>query len=139
MNQNQAAIVVALITKEKGEVLLGKRNEPYLPELHEKWEFPGGHIDFGEDAETALVREVKEETGLDVKIIRLLPKIYSNIWKIKNKDCQAILIAFHCEAIGGILKSDNVEISELKYFKPEDINYQNCLPKTKEIIDLLKF
>ena len=39
----------------------------------EYWEFPGGHLDFGEDLHTVLRREIKEETGLDdIRIEKLL-------------------------------------------------------------------
>ncbi|HEY4672966.1 MAG TPA: NUDIX domain-containing protein [Nitrososphaerales archaeon] len=39
---------------------------------YQKWTVPGGHIEVGESAEQAIVREAKEETGLDVIPIKLL-------------------------------------------------------------------
>lgn len=57
------ATAVAVIEKD-GKVLLVKRNnEPFK----NYWCLPGGHIDFGETAEEAIVREVREETGLNFK------------------------------------------------------------------------
>lgn len=81
MSKNQFAIVVAVVVNQNGQILLAKRNQPNSPEIHGKWEFPGGGIEFGEEPEAALLRETKEETGLEVKITRLLPKIYTNLWK----------------------------------------------------------
>jgi 8-oxo-dGTP diphosphatase len=137
MEQNQITIVVALITNVNREILLAKRHQPDNPQIHGKWEFPGGGIDFGEEPEQALLREVKEETGLDVKIKRLLPKIYSNLWNWPEGKRQVIILSYECKTISGELDSSDEEIGELKYFKPEDVDYQNSLPKTKELIDLL--
>jgi len=138
MEEKQFTIVLGLIINEKGEILMPKRNQPELPEIHNKWEFPGGGIEFGETPEEALLREVKEETGLDVEIIRLLPKVYTNIWNWGEGRKQAILLSYECKAIGGSLGTTDPEIGELKYFKLDEVDYQNSLPKTKEIIDMLK-
>ncbi len=139
MQQKQIAIVVGLVTNEKGEVLLAKRNQPENPLIHNKWEFPGGGIEFGENPEEALIREMKEETGLDVEIVRLLPKIYTNVWKKQESDeDEVIIIAYECKAISGELESSDNEIGSLQFFLPKNIDYTNSLPKVKEIIELLK-
>lgn len=137
-SQKQIIIAVALVVNDKGEILLAKRHQPEWPEIHGKWEFPGGGIDFGEEPESALLREVKEETGLEVKIIRLLPKAYQNVWDRDEKKIQVIILSYECRATGGKLGTADPEIGELKYVKLEDVDYPNCLPKMKEIIDLLK-
>ena len=138
MEQKQITIVVGLITNAKGEVLLAKRNQPENPQIHNKWEFPGGGIEFGETPEQTLLREMKEETGLEVEITRLLPKIYTNVWQTGESDeNQVTIISYECKAVSGNLGSDDKEIGELKYFKPDEVDYQNSLPKVKEIIALL--
>jgi 8-oxo-dGTP diphosphatase len=57
--------VGALIPDGKGRFLLSKRG-PECPYDVGYWEFPGGKVDFGETLETAVIREVEEETGLRV-------------------------------------------------------------------------
>ena len=44
------------------------------------WEIPGGHLNSGESPEQALIREVLEETGLDVEIITWNKEYYPNGW-----------------------------------------------------------
>jgi len=50
--------------QSKGIVLIKRKNPPY------GWAIPGGFVDYGESLEKAAVREAKEETNLDVKLIR---------------------------------------------------------------------
>ena len=59
-------VVVCLVRNNKNELLFGLRNDNL------KWTNPGGHIEEGEDAYIACVRELKEETGLDAIGIQLL-------------------------------------------------------------------
>lgn len=47
-----------------GIILIRRKNPPY------GWALPGGYVDYGESLEAAAIREAKEETSLDVKLIR---------------------------------------------------------------------
>jgi ADP-ribose pyrophosphatase YjhB (NUDIX family) len=63
--QNPIPTVDIIIEMESKEIVLIKRkNPPY------GWAIPGGFVDYGESLEKAAVREAKEETNLDVKLIR---------------------------------------------------------------------
>jgi len=64
-NRRNPIPTVDIIIKLKGGIILIKRKNP-----PEGWALPGGFVDYGEDLETAAVREAKEETGLDIKLIR---------------------------------------------------------------------
>ncbi len=129
MESKQHTVVVALIRNEEGKILLARRNEPELKHAHNKWEFIGGGIDFGEDPETAIKREVKEEAGVDVEIVRLLPKVLSHIWNLENGQQQVLLLHFECKITGGILAPGlDEEIGELKYFSLEEIKTLDTLP-----------
>jgi len=59
-------IAIALITNENDKVLMGKRNDT------DKMTMPAGHIDEGECPFVGMARELKEETGLDAKNIKLV-------------------------------------------------------------------
>lgn len=58
--------VVAAIIKHKNKYFVAQRNN--LGELGLKWEFPGGKIKNFETKEEALIREIKEELNVDIKI-----------------------------------------------------------------------
>lgn len=53
-----------IIETSKGIVLIERKIEPF------GWALPGGHVEYGESLEEAAVREAKEETGLDIKLIK---------------------------------------------------------------------
>lgn len=57
-----------IIRDEAGKILLVHRNT----DKYRHWEIPGGKIEAGETAEQAARREVKEELGVEVKLIKLL-------------------------------------------------------------------
>lgn len=62
-------VAVGVVAERRGKILLVKRNhEPKIGE----WSFPSGYIDRGEVLEDGALREAKEETGLDLRLTRLL-------------------------------------------------------------------
>ncbi|HDH96485.1 MAG TPA: NUDIX domain-containing protein [Proteobacteria bacterium] len=62
--KNPTPTVDCIIELEGGIVLIERKNPPY------GWAIPGGYVDYGETVEEAAVREAKEETGLDVELVR---------------------------------------------------------------------
>ncbi len=65
----QFHITVKGIVIYEGKTLILKRVRPSSDGLG-YWELPGGGLEYGEDPHQALVRELKEETGLDIEIIK---------------------------------------------------------------------
>lgn len=53
------------------------------------YHIPGGHIEIGEDSKMAVIREIKEEIGCDVKTAKLFA-IQENFWERKGKECHGI-------------------------------------------------
>lgn len=102
------------IIDEKGRILLTKRED------FEVWCLPGGGADFGESAAEAATREAEEETGLKVKITRLVGVYSRPLWL--NDSDHTILYA--AKAVGGKLKINPKEVIGLGFFEPDN------LPKT---------
>jgi ADP-ribose pyrophosphatase YjhB (NUDIX family) len=78
-----------------------------------KWVFPGGYVDRGEEVLHAAVREAREETGLDVRIDRLI-----NIYSYTGRT--PVVIVYAATSVGGSLACDE-ESLEAKFFEPEAI------------------
>ncbi len=85
------------------EVLLIKRTSPCA------WELPGGSVDPGESPQHAAVREVREETGLDVRVDRLLG------WYERTGFFPHRSPVYVCSSVGGMLQA-NWESFEAAFF-----------------------
>ena len=139
MAQKQSTIVVAIIRNDAGDVLLAKRNQPQTPEIHGKWEFAGGGVNFGEDPTDSLKREVREEIGIDVEVGRLLPKVISDIQKFDNGDeLQVLVLSYECRIISGVPKSTDEEVGEVKFFSIDEIKKLDAFKNVYETVKLLK-
>ena len=114
--------VVALIECE-GRMLMGRRSRHSASPG--KWSFPAGFVDRGERVEDALVREVREETGLAVRIEALLG-LYS---ATGNPVALAVYVA---TPVGGTLTPDD-DLVELAYF-PFDAPPEPAFPHDPQII-----
>ena len=68
-------IVKALVRFKNKYLLLKKFKDAFFQENIGKWECPGGQITKDEDPKKTILREVKEETGLDCRIIKELPSL----------------------------------------------------------------
>lgn len=103
------------IFNEKGEVLLQRRGD------FGKWGFPGGAVELGETPEQATIREVKEETGLEVEIRRLIGVYTDCDMEYPNGDkAQSICAVYEFQVTGGALACDEGETLELKYFSLDE-------------------
>ena len=132
----QFIIVKSIVLNDKGEVLFVRRKREWHAEAHDKWELPGGKIDFGEAPEETAVRETKEESGYASEVIALIPRIFSSKWEYHDRISQQILICYVCKLLGGSSSLNDNGVSEVKWFKLSHVpKKEDCLPCTIEFID----
>lgn len=140
VGQKQSVIVLGAVRDPAGRVLVAKRVDASVPDAAGKWEFVGGKVDFGETPEHALLREVAEESGLSVKIKRLLPKIFTKVWLTDlGQKLQVFLLTYECEVIAGELSNSRVsdEIGELAFVTLDELRALDALPNVLETADYL--
>lgn len=134
MRNKQILVVLGLLVNNKGEVLITKRCEAEDPDNLNKWEIPGGGIEFGEDPLVALKREMKEELGVEIQIITLLPQVKSTFWNDNGKKMQGILFCYLCKIVGKEKIVLNSESSAYQWIKPKEINKYKYLPHADTFI-----
>lgn len=85
---------VVLVSDEQGRLLYIRRN--HEPAMYQ-WSWPSGFVDAGERVEDAAIREVREETGIEVEIGDLL-----GVWSQTGDP--VVVIAYRARPIGGTLR-----------------------------------
>ncbi len=114
-NRLRRTAACALIFDAAGRLLLHRRTD------NGRWALPGGAIEIGETADQAVVREVQEETGYQVEVIRLVG-VYSDprhtTIRYPDGNINAyVAIAFECRITGGA-PSLSDETSAVDWFDP---------------------
>lgn len=113
---------VGIMILRDGKVLLGKRNDDSVKADSElrgesTWTMPGGKMHFGEKIQDAAKREVKEETGLTARKLKIV-----SIGNEIVKDAHFVTIGFLCDDFEGELKAmEPEEIVEWKWFPLDKI------------------
>ncbi len=107
--------VSAVIRDERGHVLLGRRADS------REWGLPGGNVEIGEDVTRAIRREVREETGLEVTLMRLVGVYSDPAWQVvrypDGRVVHYVTSLFECRVTGGALAT-SPETLDLAYFDP---------------------
>lgn len=130
----QLIVVLGCLIKDK-RILLDKRFDPVLSAAHEKWELPGGKIEFEETPREAIKREFLEETGIEVRVGKLLQFIHTNYWEYTWGKQQTICFTFFCQMITQHKNPKDEHIMEMKWFTFEEAKQLTLLPGVKEIIE----
>lgn len=96
-------------------VLDGTRVLLTLREDFEVWCLPGGQLDEGEAPVDAAVREVREETGLEIRVDRLVG-LYS-----RPALAPRLVVVVAARTVGGTLRPDPAEVLDARFFEPADL------------------
>jgi len=99
---------------DSGKVLLIKRKHDPFKDM---WALPGGFVEYGETTKSSVVREVKEETNLDVEVIKL-----AGVYSDPNRDPRGhtITVAYLCKALKGVAKAGD-DAKESWWWSLEDL------------------
>lgn len=122
--KNPVPTVDIIIELAKGIVLIKRKHEPF------GWAIPGGFVDYGETVETAAVREAKEETSLDVELIRQF-HVYSDPKRDKRK--HTISVVFIAKAKGIPIAEDDAAAAGV--FTKDNLPANLCFDHEKILTD----
>jgi 8-oxo-dGTP diphosphatase len=119
--------VDAIITDFNGKIIfIRRKNPPYKG----SWAFPGGFVEYGETVEEAVLREVKEETGVIIEINKLLG-VYSD--PQRDPRGHTVSVCFCANIIEGELKADT-DAADVSSFTVDDALKMNLAFDHHEIL-----
>ncbi|MGC4780460.1 NUDIX domain-containing protein [Micromonospora zamorensis] len=109
----------AIVTDQHGRVLLQRRSDSG------NWSLPGGAMNVGETLQQCVVREVREETGLDVEVTGLLG-IYSDPAHViaypDGEVRQEFTVTYRAHVIGGTISISD-ESTDVRFIDPADFDH----------------
>jgi ADP-ribose pyrophosphatase YjhB (NUDIX family) len=126
---------VAAVIFRDARVLLQRRDD------NGRWGLPGGSVEPGESVRTAVIREVREETGLDVEPLRLIgvysdPANHQIVTYPDGNVIHYVSSVFECAVRGGTLTCCE-ESLELAYFAPDALPADTLPISRIRIVDAL--
>ena len=121
----------AVVADTDGRILLARRRDNQL------WTIPGGAMEPGETIAQTAMREVKEETGIEVEVVSLVG-IYSDPHHVveyaDGEVRQQFSVCFACRPTGAEAERDD-EMSEVGFFPPDAIDAMDLHPSIRLRID----
>lgn len=115
---NSSASTIALILNGKGELLVATRaHEPVKGTL----DLPGGFVDLNETGEEAVIREVKEETGLEVDSVKYLFSL-PNDYEYSGFEVQTLDLVYLCRVKDSSVLMAEDDVAKLEFIKIEELN-----------------
>jgi 8-oxo-dGTP diphosphatase len=128
MEKSPQVGAAAIIRNAQGELLLGLRKSVHA---HGTWGFPGGHVEFMETPEQGVIREVKEETGLDVLSVHKAG--YTNdFYPLESK--HVVTLFFEVEIQGQPKACEPHKCEEWKWFSPDHFP-DNLMPSIYRLME----
>lgn len=105
----------ALVVRDGRLLLVKRRIEPYLG----YWDIPGGFLEADELPQTGAVREVREETGLDVRLTELFD-FYMGRYSYDESGDRCLNVYFLAEVVGGVERPSD-DAADLAWFAPDEL------------------
>ena len=122
---NKIGLAGAIILDKQNKILLIHRNTKDL----KQWELPGGKIEPGELPKQAVIRELKEELNIDVKIVK-----YMNF---KEFEDDGVILKYHwylCEIETGVPELVELKFNDMKYFSKKELEINEELSSNMKVM-----
>jgi 8-oxo-dGTP diphosphatase len=122
--------VVAAVIKDGEKILIARRKEGSF--MAGRWEFPGGKVEKGEKPQQALIREIKEELCVEIKIDKLL-YVKQHIYELSDERKRRVKLLFY-EAVISKGEIKCVGCSEYRWVLPKELAGFDFVDGDKEVV-----
>ena len=114
-------LVTAAVIQDGSQFLIAQRRAKDRIEPN-KWEFPGGKVEFGETPEEGLAREIKEELNLEIEVGKLIG-ISSHVYQDPIKPLHVVLLCYHCKLKVAKTELRHLAVQDSKWVQPEEARH----------------
>lgn len=128
---NLLIVVAAALVDVDGRILLQQR--PEGKPMAGLWEFPGGKVEAGEAPEAALIRELREELGIDVAAACLAPATFASE---ALGDRHLLLLLYACRKWNGTPRA--LHATALRWVRPVEMHGLAMPPADRPLIGLIE-
>ncbi|WP_433604154.1 NUDIX hydrolase [Dactylosporangium sp. CA-139114] len=105
--------VSAVVFNDAGELLLGRRSDTGT------WSLLAGMVDPGEQPADAIVREVREEAGIEVAVERIAGVAMHPVTYPNGDQCDYLNVWFRCRHVSGQARVNDEESLDMRWFRPD--------------------
>jgi 8-oxo-dGTP diphosphatase len=127
--------ILGLAIDREKRFLITQRNQPQHPEVHGKWQVPGGGLEFGEQPAETLVREFEEELKIIPTILHPQPICHTQVWHHFDYSTSATLLCYIVTIGDQTPAIGDPETLAFKWVHQDDLAALEYLPLTKTFID----
>ena len=122
---------VGAVIVQDGQVLIVKRK--YDP-LAGQWSLPGGGVELGETLEDSIVREMLEETGLEIEVGPVI-EVFDRITRDDEGKVRYhfVLVDYLCWPVGGELQASS-DVADARFVDPADLPQYKLTAKANDVI-----
>jgi len=133
--EHRQLVIVKALVEDKGKILFIRRERPEDKKTHNKWEMPGGKLEFKEGISECAVREAKEETGYDIEFVEFVPHIETFVTNYPEWTSHLIFVCCVCRLKGGYKILDDHGVNRIEWVSAEEAMKLDVQPKTLEFIE----
>lgn len=130
---NPKPAVAGLLLQEEKILLVKRKYNPYKG----YWDLPGGFVEYGENLEMTIKREIKEELNLDISVLGI-KNTFNLYYPISNSDNLSLIIIvckIECKRMDTINPNDDVE--EYSFFDKKSCPENIAFPEQKKYLEKL--
>ncbi|MFA4818428.1 MAG: NUDIX domain-containing protein [Patescibacteria group bacterium] len=126
----QTNLIVQAIIEHRGKVLVGKRLKTSKHMIFSSWQIPGGHLEPDETFDQAVKREIGEETGLRIRLIKSFPYFFNR----PSKAGDQVLLLYYARVVGRRLLKSSQEYGEFAWIIKKDLKNMEFTIGTKRAL-----
>lgn len=126
--------VLGLAVNSQRQFLITQRNQPEHPDVHGKWQVPGGGVEYGEQPEETLIRELQEELKVTPRVLYHYPICRTQVWQHHKFGSSVVLMCYVISIESQVPCIGDPETLDFRWVTMDELDTLSCLPLTHDFV-----